>query len=419
LRILVTLEEHLWRARDGHIYTHGPACYSDWTELLRTFDEVLLLSRVASRNESAAGHEPVDGPFISVHALPNYTGPWEYLRKLASLRREVRDAAAKCDVFLLRVPGLVGRLAWHELRRANRAYAAHVVADPSDVLSSGATRSFFRPVYRQVATTNLREICKHANSVLYCTAKSLQRHYPAANAGYTAQSPWIILPQGYASAELMLQRQQRIDSAISSNGHKARPFRLGFMGSFAQLYKGADTLLRAGLICSQNGLDFEIFFAGEGRYRRAMQSLATELSIQEKVFFLGQLTFGKLVFDFLDSLDLFLMPSRAEAFGRALLEAMARGCPCIGSDVGGIPELLASQDLVPPSDPEALAQKIMEVTSDPARMNGMSERNLARAKQFDPEVLRETRLAFYRYLRDHLRSNAKSRTERQSKLQPL
>jgi len=101
------------------------------------------------------------------------------------------------------------------------------------------------------------------------------------------------------------------------------------------------------------------------------------------------------------------MPSRAEGLPRALVEAMARGCPCIGSNVGGIPELLAADDLVPPNDPEALARKIMEVTADPERMKAMSARNLSRAKEFDPEVLRNMRLAFYRYVRDHSASAGK------------
>jgi glycosyltransferase involved in cell wall biosynthesis len=98
---------------------------------------------------------------------------------------------------------------------------------------------------------------------------------------------------------------------------------------------------------------------------------------------------------------------------------VARGCPCIGSNVGGIPELLAPDDLVPPNDPKALAQKIMEVTSDPVRIKAMSERNLARAKQFDPEALRDARLAFYRYVKDHSGSNAQSGREQQSSFQPL
>ena len=139
-----------------------------------------------------------------------------------------------------------------------------------------------------------------------------------------------------------------------------------------------------------------------------MESLARDLSVERNVSFLGQLGFGEPVRDFLDSIDLFVMPSRAEGLPRALVEAMARGCPCIGSNVGGIPELLAAEDIVPPNDPEALARKIMEVTADPQRMKTMSARNLARARQFDPEALREMRRAFYQYVREHSANNAKS-----------
>jgi len=43
----------------------------------------------------------------------------------------------------------------------------------------------------------------------------------------------------------------------------------------------------------------------------------------------------------------------------------------------------------------------MEVTADPQRMKAMSERNLARAKQFDPNTLRDVRRVFYEYVRAH------------------
>ena len=192
------------------------------------------------------------------------------------------------------------------------------------------------------------------------------------------------------------------------NQSRDRSLRIGFIGSFAQLYKGSDTLLRALASCLVRGVKVEASFVGEGRYRKNMQSLAHNLSVERNVSFLGQLGFGQPVCDFLDSIDLFVMPSRAEGLPRALVEAMARACPCIGSDVGGIPELLAAEDLVPPNDPEALARKIMEVTADPQRMKAMSERNLARAKQFDPQALREVRRAFYQYVKDHSGSTGKS-----------
>jgi glycosyltransferase involved in cell wall biosynthesis len=148
--------------------------------------------------------------------------------------------------------------------------------------------------------------------------------------------------------------------------------------------------------------------AGDGRHAHAMRDLAARLGIKSQTRFLGQLASGRAVRDFLDSVDVFVMPSRQEGLPRAMLEAMARGCPCIGSNIGGIPELLVAEDLVPPNDPEVLARKIMEVTADPQRMKAMSARNLAKAKQFDPEALRDVRRAFYQYVRDHSANNAKS-----------
>jgi glycosyltransferase involved in cell wall biosynthesis len=83
-----------------------------------------------------------------------------------------------------------------------------------------------------------------------------------------------------------------------------------------------------------------------------------------------------------------------------MIEAMARSLPCIGSTVGGIPELLPSEDLVPPGDVVALASKIREVVTDSERMARMSARNLETAKEYRDEVLRERRNEFYRYVRE-------------------
>ena len=103
----------------------------------------------------------------------------------------------------------------------------------------------------------------------------------------------------------------------------------------------------------------------------------------------------------LDSADLFVLPSRTEGLPRALVEAMARALPCIGSAVGGIPELLDASDLVPAGDSAALAAKIQEVLRDPLRMEKMSRRNLAGAQEFVDSVLAERRRRFYQHVRDY------------------
>ena len=403
MRVLLTSEGHFLRRPDGAIYADGPAKYSAWANYLEAFDDVVVLARVGADARACHEEAQADGPGVSFCALPDYRGPWEYLRRLPQLKARVRHAMENCDAYVLRVPGLVGRLVWREVRRRGKPYALEVVGDPWDALGPGAVRSVLRPLYRQFATRDLKAMCQGAVAIHYVTQSSLQRRYPPAKGAYAVGFSDALMDSAFASPSEMNERFGRIEliGDVAGTDGARRPFRIGFVGSLAQMYKGPDVLLRTASLCRARGLNVEPVLAGDGRYAAAMKALAKQLGIEDRTQFLGQLPFGKAVFDFLDSVDLFVMPSYAEGLPRALLEAMARGCPCIGSSVGGIAELLSPDDLVPPGDSDALAKKIVEVADNPERLKQMSIRNLEKAREFNPEVLRETRREFYRYVRLH------------------
>jgi glycosyltransferase involved in cell wall biosynthesis len=83
-----------------------------------------------------------------------------------------------------------------------------------------------------------------------------------------------------------------------------------------------------------------------------------------------------------------------------MIEAMFAGLPCIGSNIGGIPELLAEEDLVPVNRDDALAQKIKEVIADPPRRQRMGQRNREYvAKHYHLEELRQRRVHFFKHIR--------------------
>jgi len=178
------------------------------------------------------------------------------------------------------------------------------------------------------------------------------------------------------------------------------PARLVLVGSLAQMYKAPDVLLQAVARCRAEGLPVVLTILGDGKHRRELEALASTLGLSDAVQFLGQVSAGAAVRQQLDRADLFVMPSRQEGLPRAMIEAMARGLPCIGSTVGGIPELLPPEDLVPPGDAIALADRIAAVLRDPARMTAMSQRNLAKAREYADAVLHERRVAFYRYVKE-------------------
>ncbi|HZN97889.1 MAG TPA: glycosyltransferase family 4 protein, partial [Gemmatimonadales bacterium] len=81
--------------------------------------------------------------------------------------------------------------------------------------------------------------------------------------------------------------------------------------------------------------------------------------------------------------DLFTLPSSAEAFGNVFAEALASGLPIVGSNVGGIPELVehgVNGLLVTPGSPQTLAQAIRYLAEDPELREEMRIRNRAKAE---------------------------------------
>ena len=171
------------------------------------------------------------------------------------------------------------------------------------------------------------------------------------------------------------------------------------IGSLSQLYKAPDVLIDAVAACTREGLDLRLTIVGDGKERPVLEARARALGLGPRVRFLGQLPAGEAVRAELDRADLFVLPSRQEGLPRAMVEAMARALPCIGSTVGGIPELLPPEDLVPPGDVGTLARKIREVVGDPDRMARMSARNLEKARQYGEDLLLERRVAFYRHIK--------------------
>jgi glycosyltransferase involved in cell wall biosynthesis len=401
MKLLIALEQRFARGADGQFCAEGPANYGFWSRYLEVFDELVVLARVSAEQRACLEEARADGPLVSFCALPDYRGPWQYLRNLPELRTTVRQAVVNCDAYILRVPGLVGRLAWYEIRRLGKPYALEVVGDPWDALGPGTWPNVFRPIFRRAAARHLRAACQGAIAIHYVTQYALQRRYPPGKNAYTVGFSDALMESVFAPPAALDERYRRIEELTGGGKDPGKRFRIGFIGSLSILYKAPDVFLRAASLCHSRGLNFEIVLVGDGRYAESIKALGRQLGLTDRTKFLGQLPFGKAIFDLLDSVDLFVMPSRAEGLPRALLEAMARGCPCIGSEVGGIPELLAPVDIVPAGDAGALADKILDVAINPQLLKQMALRNLERARQFRPELLEEAHRSFLRIVRLH------------------
>lgn len=386
MRVVVTIEHRFDGTPDGAVWTLGPFSYSFWRRYLQVFDHVTVVARVRKTEHPAPGWQRADGDAVSFLSVPYFLGPWQYVRRLRTVYKAVRKGIERRDAVVLRIPSQIAGAIEPTLRKTGRPYGVEVVVDPYDAFAPGSVEVPLRPLVRWWFAGRLRRRCASASAVAYVTREALQRRYPPSPNAFTTHYSSVELP---SCAFVRSPRE-------SSTGQCA--FALITVCSLTYLAKGSDVLLDAVAHCIDEGLDLRVVLVGGGRYRAVLEARAAALGLGERVRFCGQLASGQAVREQLDQADLFVLPSRAEGLPRSMIEAMARGLPCIGSTVGGVPELLPPQDLVAPNDVRALALKIGQVLGDPERMARMSERNLAEAREYREEVLSQRRDAFYRYL---------------------
>ncbi|MBI1827651.1 MAG: glycosyltransferase family 4 protein [Planctomycetes bacterium] len=392
MRVLVSTEARFDRTPDGACWVIGPADYEFWKRYLDEFDEVRIVARMRDASAAPRGSVRADGSHVTLAGLPYYVGPWQHIQRRASIRRAIRELLSGNEAVIVRAPGPIGAMLTSGIRETDpfRPYGIEVVGDPYDVFAAGGVGSFLRPLLRWSMPRTLRKQIAGACAAAYVTQDSLQKRYPARADAFVTSYSSIDMP-----GEAFVMEPRAF--------HVGKPGRIIFVGTLEQLYKAPEVLIDAiGIVCG-TGLDAKLTIIGDGVHRAELGARAKESGLADCVRFLGSLPSGQAIRDELDKADLFVLPSRAEGLPRAMIEAMARGVPCIGTNVGGIPELLAPSELIPPGDAEALAAKILEVLRDPPRLARLSHENLEKSRAHNANALRLRRMALYRVICDATR----------------
>ncbi len=402
MRLIITSENRFSLAPDGSVWAKICSGYPFWERYLQAFDFVRVVARAKSDPQIDSSYQAVTGPGVEFWPLPFYLGPEQFLVRRRKILKSLWSAVEPGDALLCRVGSHLADELLPNIWREGRPYGLEVIGDPHEALGPHTIRHPLRPLFRALATRSLRQQCTRAIAVAYVTRQQLQKKYPcpAHSVGVSDVGPLDfranpkVFTTSYSS--VLCENSEFVDRARCYHDRE-RP-RILFVGSLAQMYKGADILIRA----VRHLLPIiapAITLVGDGKHRGELQRLCRKLNVLDYVTFLGELPSGEAVREQMDRATLFVMPSRTEGLPRAMIEAMARALPCIATRVGGIPELLADEDLVDPDDVAGLAAKIKEVWSGPERLSEMSDRNLRRVQEYRPEALKKRRNEFYRFLR--------------------
>ena len=120
-----------------------------------------------------------------------------------------------------------------------------------------------------------------------------------------------------------------------------------------------------------------------------LKSLAKQLNIESNVHFLG---FRRDIKELLKASDIFVFSTFQEGMPRSMMEAMARGLPCIASRVRGNIDLICDLEggyLLSANDDKAFAEKIEYLSENPGLREEMSRANIERIKKYDVKIVSE------------------------------
>lgn len=381
---LVFCCEGVFKEYNGKIYS-GDTSFSFqlWQRYLSAFSHITVVARV--EKTEAPTPFPLDNPDISFISLPRYQGLKGTIKARPILKKILKPLAVPGRCYILRAPGQIAYEFSKILKAENIPYAVEVVGDPWDVMES--IGGVLTPVLKRVAFHQLNKIVKNAATVLYVTREKLQSRYPVRQG-----------IQIYAASDVKITTEFLSQKPHTHSGIHS-PLKLLAVGSLAQLYKAPDIVLKAMAKLKDYGISSSLTWLGDGIYREEMEKLSQELSIDGYVDFKGNVDRSTLEQELTDS-DIFIHISRTEGLPRAIVEAMAKGLPVIGSAVGGIPELISAKMIVPPDNVEATVAKIIEVAKNEDIYNFEAERNLKEANSYEDNVLTVRRNAFYNHVKN-------------------
>lgn len=383
--VLFVYEDRIARDKDGNYYTGSAFSQEVFDRYLEHFDRMILLMREANvrpdDEETLKRMNRVDRERVSVVLLPDRMadlGSFLSPAKKRRFRRAVVENITTDRAVILRAPSESGYIAARRCAKLGKPYLAEAVGCPWDSMWNHSLRG---KVLAPNAWRRMRYIMGHAPYAVYVTERFLQRRYPTG--GVSA---------AISDVELQPMEESVLAARLERQSARREKLVLGTAGAVDVRFKGQEYAIRALAKLKKRGLTgFEYRLAGGGDNSR-LKALARRLGVGAQVVFEGSLPHREM-FPWLDGLDVYLQPSLQDGLPRALVEAMSRALPALGSRIGGIPELLGEDATFPAKDAAALAERLAAL--DRERMDAMARDNFARAGDFGRNTMERKRSEFY------------------------
>lgn len=338
----------------------------------------LMRNRVLG-NQEAGRYRRIEKINFSYVKVPDFKSPATYVQHRRTADQIIEHAVRSADVLVARLPSIIGRRAVHYAREQGKPYMVEVVACTFDALWHHSWLGKLRAPYAFLTT---RRAILNAPFAVYVTKEFLQRRYPTLGVSDNISDVNL---RG-ATEDVLTKRLQRVARFGSE-----RPLVLGTLGNLNVRYKGQQHVIKALGALKKHQTRFEYRLAGSGD-DSGLRKMVRLYGLESQVRFCGAIAHDQ-VFDWLDDVDIYVQPSDTEGLPRAVIEAMSRGCMVVGSNVGGIPELIDPACVFRRGNWRELVGLLLKI--DSVQMENQARNGIKSAARFSPEVLQSKRSSLY------------------------
>lgn len=385
-KLLLSCDDYVY-CHEGKYYAASQEKADFYLRYLRVFDKLRLVTRCVDEKELKKSRIPLDDRIEYVN-IPLFQGPKQYAIKYFYVGRLLSDVVYGCDAAILRLPSTLAMRIYEKVRCSSIPYATEIVFDAYDGFIT--SKSLLHKLLWKIIDKKMRQICYKANGVSCVTEHYLQRRYfTKLKDGFSSNYSSLALPKSFYGSNKSFPKNKTIIISHVAN-------QVEYNGR-----KGHKELIEAAAILKQQNINVEVRFAGKDYFggQEKLTEFVRKKEVADRVKFLGYVD-RKTLEEILSTSDLFVLPTRAEGLPRVIIEAMAKGLPCISTNVSGNPELLDSHWLISYDDVLTLAERIKELCTNVELYNEVSITNFKKSCDYEASILEKRRDKFYKKLRD-------------------
>lgn len=380
MKLLFVHDHIFYKTKENQVYSAAAYPIYAWDRYLEFFDTIDVVGRYGGLYDSRENSLVLSSrENVNFHFVESISSPIKLIKNKSKVRSKIKKLLSSSDVLVVRLPSENGLIAIQCAKELNISYAVEIVGCIWDALWNHG--SIIAKFYAPYSFIKMRKAIISSDMNLYVTEKFLQKKYQSNVKAFSVNA---------SNVEISVNENMQIKKFDVS---KKKIF--GLIGNYKTKYKGLHIAIEAfGMIKEQLG-DFEFRILGKGNSNE-YEELIKQNNLEKNIIFSGSLPNGEAVLNWLDEINIYLQPSLTEGLPRATIEAMSRKCICIGSNVGGIPELLKDEFISKVGDSKSLAKVILNtLNKSNNELEEISKINFEKSKQYDKLHIHKIRSKFY------------------------